>query len=291
MLLTRREMLASCAAAMAAPKYEPHIAAQFYVWTQQFGREKKPLAEGIPEALAATKRAGFRRVELVSWIFTPELRDITLRALREHGLALPIVYNGGPMHEAERAEQTIRKTVELAELVKPAGTRIINLNPDPKPRRERKSDDELRVQADKVSRLDAELRRRGMELILHHHDPEMAENAREWRRLLRNTNVRLCIDTHWVYRGGQDPLAILREAGARAASLHLRNSRGGVWTEEFGEGDLDYSRAAAHLKGIGFAGELVIELAYEKETKLTRTLEENLRASREYAERVFGVRA
>lgn len=117
----------------------------------------------------------------------------------------------------------------------------------------------------------------------------MTENAREWRHLFKNTGVSFCIDTHWVLRGGQDPMSIVREAGQRLASLHLRNSRNNVWTESFGDGDIDHQELAAYLKEIQYQGYLVIELAYQNETSITRPLEENLRLSRQYAEQVFGV--
>lgn len=145
-----------------------------------------------------------------------------------------------------------------------------------------------------MNQLASKLKPLGLGLMLHHHDPEMAENAREWRHLLQNTPaglVSLCLDLHWVLRGGQDVMALLRESGARTGGLHLRNSKDNVWTEAFGDGDIDYAPVAAHLRRIGFSGYLMVELAYEKATVITRSLEENLRLSRLYAERVFGVRA
>lgn len=290
--MTRRHLFSTFAVSVAAsakPKYAPRLGSQFYIWTQQFNREKKPLAEGIPEAFAATRRAGFKRIELVSWIFTRELREKTIAAAKEHGLDVPIVYSGARLYDPAAADKAIAQVLELAEVVKPLGTRMIDVNPDPKG--QRKTNDELRVQADNITRLDKGLADRGFRLILHHHNPEMAENAREWRHILANTKTALCVDTHWVYRGGQDPLALLKEAGPRVAALHLRNSRSGIWTEDLGDGDVDYRAIAAYLRKAGFAGDLVVELAYEQGTKITRTLEEDLRVSREYTEKVFEVKS
>jgi len=84
-------------------------------------------------------------------------------------------------------------------------------------------------------------------------------------------------------------LAFLRGVGSRLASLHVRNSKGGVWMEDFGDGDIDYAKVAAYLKEISYAGYLIVELAYEKGTQITRSLEEDLRLSRLYAEKVFGL--
>jgi sugar phosphate isomerase/epimerase len=62
-----------------------------------------------------------------------------------------------------------------------------------------------------------------------------------------------------------------------------------VWTETFGDGDMDYRPIAAYLKGSGYSGYLMVELAYEKDTQVTRPLEEDLRISRDYAQKMFGV--
>lgn len=294
-VLSRRQWLTTLAASRlpASSSYKPRLATAFYVWTQQFNARKQPLAEGIPEALAAIRRAGFRAVELMAQCFQPDLCEITWKALRETRLELFSVYNGGPMHTAEDAERTIAQTLRVAAAAKPAGAQWINFNPSPKPGKERKSDEELDAQARYVDALGEKLRLQGFRLHLHHHDPEMAENAREWRHLLTHTDPKLvgfCVDVDWVRRGGQDPLQILREAGPRLVSLHLRNTRDGIWTEDFGEGDIDYAAIAGHLRATGFQGWLIVELAYAKQTRLTRPLEENLRLSRAFAEKIFGLR-
>jgi inosose dehydratase len=85
-------------------------------------------------------------------------------------------------------------------------------------------------------------------------------------------------------------LEILREAGKRVGDVHLRNSKDGVWLEELADGDLDYRAVAAQLKKIGYRGWLTVELAWDPKTQITRSLGEDLRRSREYAERVFGVK-
>jgi len=103
--------------------------------------------------------------------------------------------------------------------------------------------------------------------------------------------VSVCLDLDWIHQGGQDPLALLREAGSRVAGLHLRNSSQKLWLEALGDGDIDYRQVAAYLKQAELRPLLVVELAYRKETAVTRPLEDDLRLSRMYAERVFGVSA
>lgn len=288
---TRREWLAVCGAAAlgAAERYRPVVAVQTYIWLQQFERAGKSPADGISEALAATRSAGFRRIELMGSLLADGVRAATLGALDREGLEVPILYSGGPMHEPALAEATTAAVLKLADTGKRTGARIVNFNPDPKPGGEHKTDAELAAQAQAVSELARQLASKRFQLILHHHSPEMAEDAREWRHILRNTELPLCLDLNWIERGGQDPFALLSEAGERVRSLHLRNSRQGVWSEDLADGDVDYRKLADLLKQRSYSGYLVVELAYQKETRITRSLEEDLRRSREYVRDVFGV--
>jgi inosose dehydratase len=203
-----------------------------------------------------------------------------------------VVYHGGAFHEAEAAERTIAQILVTADAAKDLHAGWINTNCNPKARRERKTDAEVETEARSLNRLGEHLKERGMRLMLHNHDADMTEGAREWRAILHHTDPKLvwfCVDVHWVYRGEQDPMALLREAGQRIASLHVRNSINGVWSESLGEGDVDYAAVAKFLKQIKYKGLLAVELAYEKETKPSLPLEEDLKISREYAEKVFGL--
>jgi inosose dehydratase len=280
--MRRREWLLGMVAASQARAvtYEPLLGTAIYVWTQQ--------KASIEDSLAGIQQAGYTRVELMSQMFAPEMRERTAVALKANRLELFSAYLGGPMHEEAGAEQTIAKALEMADVVQPLGAHLVNINPNPI--KERKTDEQLAVQAKSLNRLGGLLKKKGMRLTVHQHAPELREEAREWRHELRHTDpdlVWFCVDVDWLKRGGQDPIALLKEAGKRSVSLHLRSMKQGVWMEDFGEGDVDYRQVAAWLKEIGYQGYLVVELAYEKQTSPTRTLEENLRRSRLYAEKVF----
>ena len=302
--LSRRELLDKVAAlsgaalacrlagARTAAGYSPILSVQAYIWIQHFEKWKKALGEGVEEMLATFQRAGYRNVDLNDSFFAAPLRVKTLGLLKKNGLAMPTFYANSVMHEARMAEHSIKTILELVEATKSAGVRGIVTNPSPKPQQGRKSDDELAIQARYLNQLGGELKKRGVRLMVHHHTPELVENAREWRHQLANTDPQLvgcCVDLHWAYRGGQEPLAFLREVGPRLESLHLRNSQGGVWLEDLNDGDVNYHVVADYLKEIGYQGYLVVELAYEDGTKVTRSLEEDLRLSRLYTEKTFGL--
>ncbi len=293
-MTTRRDFIAGLTAVaglQARSGYEPKLMLQPYVWTQYFQKEKIPLAEGLGQLFPAAQRAGYRRMELLNSFLTPDLRETTAALVRRYNFEVPVVYHGSSFHDAEAVEQTITEILATADAAKELHTGWINTNCNPKKARERKTDHELAVEANSLNRLGQRLKDRGMRLMLHQHDPDMAEGAREWRSNLQHTDPKLvwfCVDVHWVYRGKQDPMELLKECGQRIASLHVRNSVNGVWSESLGDGDVDYRAVAKFLQSIQYQGLIGVELAYENGTNPTRPLEDDIRISREYAEKVFG---
>jgi len=276
----------------ASPRYHPVLSAQAYIWIQRFEAAKKSLSDGVEEMLAGFKTAGYSNVDLNDSFVDSKLREKTLGLLKKYGLSMPTFYANSTMHEARMAEHSIKTIVELAQATREAGVRGIVTNPSPKPNQGRKSDGELATQARYLNQLGGELQKLGIRFMVHHHTPELLDNAREWRHQLANTDpntVGCCVDVHWAYRGGQEPAAFVAEVGNRLESLHLRNSKGGVWMEDLNDGDVDYHKVAEHLRETGYNGYLVVELAYEKGTTITRSLEEDLKASRLYTEKVFGL--
>jgi inosose dehydratase len=292
MKMHRREFLLSAAAPLlAAAPMKTQAVAQAYVWTQEMKKRGLTLEQGMAEIFSSTKRAGFDQIELMSDFFTPALRDRTLAELKKSGLTAPVVYFGGNLHDNVKAAATCKSGLALAEAVRGAGTTALNHNPDPKPQKAVKEEWELSVQSEWLNYIGEQLAARDMGFLVHHHDPEMADEAAEWKYILETTDpktVSLCVDTHWAYRGGQDPLELLRAAGSRVGSIHLRNSVNKIWSEDFSSGDLDYGPVAAWLKKTGIKPYLVVELAQENGQKITRSLEENLRRSRVYLRDTFG---
>jgi inosose dehydratase len=293
-MTSRREFLAGMAAAgglhAARSGYEPQLLLQPYVWTQQLNKEKVPLAEGLDRVFGSASRAGYKRLEIQDLFLAPPVKDRTVALLSQYNLEVPVVYSGGSFHEAEAAERSVGQILKVADAAKDLHAGWINTNCNPKKGKEGKTDQELSTEAANLNRLGQHLKERGMRLMLHQHDPDMADNAREWRSNLHHTDPKLvwfCVDVHWVFRGGQKPMELLEEAGHRIASLHVRNSVNGVWSESLGDGDVDYRAVAQFLQKIKYKGYIAVELAYEKDTNPTRPLEEDLLLSREYADKVF----
>jgi inosose dehydratase len=261
------------------------IAVQLYI----FGEPAQKVAEPLAEVLASAHRAGYENVQ--GWLayYETEADAVKLSSLleREH-LIMPCAYAGGAMHTQEGADKAIETILRQARIAAKQGLEVVVHNPDPIQRE--KTDEELEIQARNLNRLGAGLNELGVRLTIHQHDPEMRSGAREWYHILKQTDptkVYFCLDLHWVYRGKQNPYRLLEDAGNRVVDLHLRNSHEGLWAEDLGPGDIDYSRVKGILDRLQYKGYYTVELAYDPETKPTRSLEENLRRSFQFVSRGF----
>ena len=279
---------------MASRRHLSRLSVEGYIWQQYAERQGKPLKAVVGEVLSMARQAGFQNVELNQAYFTPELQTEVLAALKANQLLMPSVYVGGVMHEPKEAAKTIALAVEVSGICRPFACNAVVHNPSPKPGGAEKTDEELKRQSDALNRMGRALKAKGFQLRVHHHTPEMVSNAREWRYILKTTDpdfVWLCMDLDWVHQGGQDPLALLKEAGSRVAEVHVRNSKDKLWLESFEPGDIDYRAIAEYFDARHLDPLIVVELAYRKNTVVTRPLAEDLRVSRIYAEKVFHVKA
>ncbi|MBN1491570.1 MAG: TIM barrel protein [Phycisphaerae bacterium] len=274
-----------------ASAYRPRVAVQLYVWHQDRSRRGLDLWQDLDAALAEVAASGSADVEaFLNWFDTDERAERTRRLLAKHKLRLVGAYHGGVFHDKARAREVIETIVACAGRAKACGPIFVDVNPDPLPGKVAKSDEQLATQVRMLNALGQRLAAMGLSLVVHQHDPEILYDAREHRYNVAHVDpavVGFCLDLHWVYRGGQDPLTLLTEAGNRVRALHLRNSVNGTWTESLGPGDIDYKPIANYLRKTGFAGWLIVELAHERDTRITRSLVEDVRLSREYVEAVF----
>jgi inosose dehydratase len=237
------------------------------------------LAAQLETQLTAHRVAGFAAWEPI--IETePEIVAL-ITSLKKHGLLMPSFYANARLHAGD-VEAVIAHVTRLAAAAAPYGARWLVTNPEPVrwggP--ETKTDAELARQATALNALGEALAPLGMAVAYHFHDAELRDDAREVRHVLTHTNparVRFCFDLHWAYRGlGNDAeaaFALLDECSPRIASFHLRQSRGGVWSEQFGAGDLDYGRWARWLRAKAWSGPVILEQCWESGTPRTGPIE------------------
>ena len=280
-MMDRRAFLASTAvtglaaaarAATVSGAGPLQVATNTYPWGTFASRDGGTFTVHSDEALATIASAGFSGYE-------PAVNDVKeldglAARLEAHDLDMRSLYVNSSLHDESAAAASIEQVLAIARRALEIGTRIIVTNPSPirwmGP--ENKTDAQIRSQAIALDRLGRELRALGITLAYHNHDAELRLGAREFHHMLTATdpaNVTFCLDAHWVFRGcGDSQVAlfdVLEHYGERIVELHLRQSRGGVWTEVFSaDGDVDYARLSAWLQTHNVKPRLTLEQAVEK---------------------------
>ena len=280
--------------AMESARGKPDIACNQYPWTVYYQLAGREFNSSLDTVLQDVARSGINGYEPLGT--GPAQIDQLGPLLRKNGLAMKSLYVDSVLHKADEADRSIKQVLEIAARAKALGTTIIVTNPSPirwgGP--ENKTDDQLRVQAVSLERLGRQLSATGMQLAYHNHDMELRDAAREFHHMMVGTDpkyVTLCLDAHWIYRGsGNSEVAlfdVLKLYGPRITELHLRQSQGGIWTEVFGDGDIDYRAVAKRLLTAGVRPHLVLEQAVEQGSARALDPVEAHRRSCEYAREVF----
>jgi len=262
------------------------VGSNSYGWGQYAQRDKKKL--DVEEVISALRDAGYDYLEHTMNVDQPEENAKFAAQLKAKGLQPVSLYTGARVHEAAQAGAVVARILAAAKVCQQAGFRVISCNADPIGRE--KTDEELKTQAAALSELGEGLNALGLKLGMHHHMPEMANHAREFHYNFEHTKpavVGFCYDVHWVWKGGVMPLDALKQYGDRVVTWHLRQSRDGVWWEDLDTGDVDYEAVAQYAKANGLPRRFTVELAIEGATKITRSVVENHRRSREFVRRVF----
>lgn len=303
---SRRQMLGGCAASLALAVQEafavgeegdlPHVATNTYPWLTFARRAQQKFethSDQLLQEIAACGIAGYEPIVNRE----SEFEGLS-RRLADHGLQMRSIYVNSVLHDAERVEQSMSDVIQIAIAAKELGTKIIVTNPSPIRwgGDEDKSDSQLRLQAESLDSLGAQLRSIGIELAYHNHDAELRQGGREFHHMLTATdpqNVKFCLDAHWVYRGcGNSEVAVfdaLTHYRDRIVELHLRQSSGGVWTESFAmNGDIDYRKLFAYLAQQSIKPHLVLEQAIEEQSPKKLDVVEAHRRGHENLQRFLG---
>jgi inosose dehydratase len=280
--------------AQAESTVRENISSQHYTWKTFLDREGKTWDPSEGQMLELYKSTGLTTFE-PSFGQVSEVKNIC-EALKRAKIATPSMYINSTLHDQEQANTSITEAIKIAEAVQPYGVKIVVTNPNPirwnSP--ETKTDKQLKVQAGKLEELGKKLKGLGMSLAYHTHDAEMKRGAREFHHMMLNTspeNVKLCLDSHWIYRGTEDSQValfdIVKLYADRVVEVHLRQSKNSIWSEFFEEGDLNYPHLAEMLEKKNIKPLLVLEQAVEKGTPHTTTTVEAIRKSLAYVDKVF----
>lgn len=118
--------------------------------------------------------------------------------------------------------------------------------------------DECLRAADNLNQMGEQAKKGGARLIWHNHDKEFVDlgGIMPFDLLVQNTDpdlVGIQLDTYWVAKGNQDPVALMQQYPGRYDMLHLKDMDR---TEErgmtcVGEGTLDFQEIFANLETAG----------------------------------------
>lgn len=271
-----------------------HLACNQYPWTVFYARDNRDFNQELDKGMGEVAASGFDGYE--PSVNNPQELDRLGLLLKKHGLEMRSLYVNSVLHERDKSQESIESVLAIARRAKELGTKIIVTNPSPirwgGP--ENKNDAQLRVQSAALEILGRELKAMGLTLAYHNHDIELRNAAREFHHMMAGTDpvyVTLCLDAHWIYRGaGNSSVAlfdVLKLYGSRITELHLRQSKDNIWTETFGQGDIDYQALTKHLLDISVRPHLVMEQAVETGTSKTMSTIEAFQKSSKYARRTF----
>ncbi len=299
--MLRRRFLNTVGATAAAAGIQPllhavhraddadnHIATNTYPWSTFAGRSGEVCelhSDQLLSEIASTGIAGYEPI-----IQRTEEFDGLGERLKKHGLEMRSLYVNSTLHEAAMAHNSIEQVIAIAKEAKKIGTHIVVTNPSPIRwgGTEDKSDAQLLCQAKALDQLGAELLKLGVTLAYHNHDAELRQGGREFHHMLTATDpkhVKLCLDSHWVFRGCGDSQVALFDVvthySDRIVELHLRQSVDGVWSEAFAmEGDIDYRRLFRTLDEKQIKPHYVLEQAVEGASSKTLTVVDAHRSGR-----------
>jgi inosose dehydratase len=273
---------------------QPHIASNEYSWITFYKRQGRDWLANLDASLREFAKSGIAGYEPL--VKDPEDLSLLAPLLKKYNIEMRSIYVGCTLHKEKEANQSLELVKAIAKSAKPLGVKIIVTNPSPirwgGP--EDKTDAELEVQASNLNKVGAELLQQGITLAYHNHDIEMRQSAREFHHMMLATNpqvVSLCLDAHWMYRGsGNSQLAlfdIIRLYGSRIVEVHLRQSKNNIWSETFGEGDIDYVRLAKELQDLKLRPHLVLEQCVEEQTPKTLEAVVAHQKDLQYASRLF----
>lgn len=257
------------------------ISTNMYGWTERWkadGRDPedwRSMYESIAEA----------GIDAVEADVTPE----KLALIRANGLKVSGSYVGLELHgEYANVESAV---LPAAERLAAAGGVDLIVNADPYGGWKRplpKSDELLRRQGGNLSRLAGRVGEFGLRLSLHNHAADKDGALADLRSVVEyaDVSVGLCVDIGWAHVAGCNPTEWAKRYPERMFSVHLRNQRGRVPSEDLLEGDVDIPAFLDALDEAGYEGWLAMELWHPPETGAVRSMAEDAARSADWLRRL-----
>jgi len=258
-------------------------------WVYAATQPKYDIYPILDQIFADMSYAGLDGIELMHTALRYPDAVERIRALSDKH-ALPVIgtsFDGAMWDRAQHEVVYEDARTVVTRLAKLGGRTLgTSVGKAPQPKTEAQFD----AQAELLRKIMALCRDNGVVLNLHNHTYEVENGMHDLKgTLARIPEVKLGPDLNWLLRGGLDPVTFIRTFGDNIVFLHIRDQNAdGTWSEAVGEGAMDYVAIGKALHAINFSGDTVIELAHERDFKLTRPLRDSLKMSRAYVKQTLG---
>lgn len=273
------------AATVTAAKKAP-VGAHVWVFAA-----KQPKYDPTPVAEQIFREYGGAGIDGIELMHPMLLKDDSVATIRELSkrYSLPVLGTSwsAEMWKAEESERILAEGRTLISRLSDVGGRTLGISVGDA--RRKKTEAEFDAQAGVIRGIMTICADHGVVPNLHNHIYEVRDDEYDLKgTLARIPDIKLGPDLNWLVRAKVDPVDFIRRHRERMIFAHLRDQkRDGAWCEAMGEGDTDYAAIGQMLHKINFAGDLVIELAHERDFVPTRSYGESVRMSRQYVRRVM----
>jgi sugar phosphate isomerase/epimerase len=289
MTISRRELIQFLSVApLAAAEPRNKVTVNAHVWVfaaRQPGYDPTPVADRIFREYGA---AGIDGIELMHHMLLKEDSVSRLSELSKR-YALPVLGTSwsANMWRSEESDRILTEGRTLISRLSQVGGRTLGISVGDAGHS--KTDAEFDAQARVLIEIVKICADHGVVPNLHNHIYEVRDGEHDLKgTLARVPGMKLGPDLNWLVRANVDPVDFISRYRDRMVFAHLRDQkRDGKWCEAMGEGDTDYAAIGRMLHKIDFTGDLVIELAHERDFTPTRSYGESVRISREYVRRVM----
>ena len=185
------------------------------------------LATDTEEVIRQIGTTGFQGIEAGSRFIAIDNRQTLMTALQENHLELAAIHYG-TMEWRANPEAAIKGAVEEAAFMSKNSSRNINMSFMPQ------EGDDFKALAKIFNEAALACKEQGVSFNYHNHAGEFANDGAFYYTLLEYApDLNFAFDLGWVYRGGFDPLKVLREAEGRCHYVHLRDPDDGPNSIEF----------------------------------------------------------
>jgi sugar phosphate isomerase/epimerase len=262
-----------------------------HVWVYASTQPEYDVSPVLEQIFSDMAYAGFDAVEtmeqpLRSDLYTRQIGEL----IEEYEIGLIGTSYGAQMWDKSKHQEIYEDVDLVMSNLQSLGGRTFGTSVG-EPRGRIKTEEELDAQALLLKRLIKLGAEKDIVLNLHNHTSEVSHGMHDLGGTLKRIpDVKLGPDLNWLLRAGLDPVEFLETYKEQICFLHLRDQYAdGRWSEALGEGDVDFREIGNTLDHIGFAGDAIIELAFENDFEPTRPIRETLKKSREYLKLTTGI--